>query len=177
MSRVDNSVTLMGRVVKGPNVRYTEEGKTRVYYQVQIEPRAKDKGNIQAPFVRSVGNQAEKDKDNIKTGDLIVVTGRLITRLEKKKVFFVKDETNPQKLIQLDPDNEESPIYADDQIFEGEITRPVTEVMAEDVFYFQKFIDLLDEPEKLKLFSPKVLKNVLENSDYPELLKALNKED
>lgn len=173
MSRVDNYVSLMGRVVKGPNVRYTEEGKLRVYYQLQIEPRAKDKGNIQAPFIRSVGNQAEKDKDNIKTGDLVVVTGRLITRLEKKKVFFVQDEKNPQKLTQLDPDDEETPIYDDSQIFEGEVTRPVTEVMADDVFYFQKFIDLLDDSEKLKLFSPKVLKAVLENGNYEELLKEI----
>ena len=177
LSRVDNTVYLMGRVVKGPTVKYTDEGKTRVFYQLQIEPRAKDKGNIQAPFVRSVGNQADKDKDNIKTGDLIVVTGRLITRLEKKKLLFIKDESNPQKLIQLDPENEESTIiYDDDQIFEAEVTRPVTEVMADDVFYFQKFVNLLDETEKIKLFSPKVLKNVLENSDYQELLKALKRD-
>ncbi len=161
MSRVDNSVFIIGRVVKGPVVRYTQEGKLRVFYQIQIEPRAKDKGNVQAPFVRSVGNQAEKDKDNIKTGDLVMVDGRIITRLEKKKCYFVKDENNPQGLIQYDPEDEESPLYDDDQIYEAEVTRPVTEIMANDVFYFNKFVDKLDESEKLKLFSPKVLELVL----------------
>lgn len=161
MSRVDNSVILLGKVVKGPIARYTKEGKLRVFYQLQIEPRAKDKGNVQAPFIRSVGNQAEKDKDNIKTGDMVIVEGRLITRLETKKMFFVKDGENPQKLIPIDPDDEETPIYEDDQIFETDITRPVTEVMATDVFYFHKFVELLEDSEKLKLFSPKVLQAVL----------------
>lgn len=161
MSRVDNSVLLMGKVVKGPYVRYTDGGKTRCHYQLQIEPRAKDKGNIQAPFIRSVGNQADKDKDNIKTGDLVIVDGRLITRNEKKKLFFIRDEENPQKLIQFDPEDEESPLYDDDQIFEAEVTRTVTEVMANDVWYFGKFVELLEDEEKMKLFSSKVLEHVL----------------
>lgn len=162
MSRVDNNVLLIGRVVKGPTARYTKEGKLRVFYQLQIEPRAKDKGNVQCPFIRSVGNQAEKDKDNIKTGDMVIVEGRLITRLETKKMYFVKDEENPQKLQVIDPEDEETPIYNDDEIFESEVTRTVTEVMASDVFYFHKFVELIDDSEKLKLFSPRVLKKVLE---------------
>lgn len=170
-SRVDNSVMLLGTVVKGPIVRYTDEGKLRVFYQLQIEPRAKDKGNVQAPFIRSVGNQAEKDKDNIKTGDLIIVTGRLITRLEKKKVLFVKDEENPQRLIQIDPDDEEAPLYDEDQILEAVVTRPVTEVMAEDVFYFDKFVQRLKQEgdeEYDKVFSPKVLKAVMNKNDMED---------
>lgn len=162
MSRVDNSVMLVGKVVKGPIVRYTEEGKLRVGYQIQIEGRAKDKGNVQVPFIRSVGNQAEKDKDNIKTGDMIIVEGRLITRYEKKKLFFVKDPECPERLINIDPDDEEGPIYDDSEIMESVVSRLVTEVVASDVWYFSKFVDLLDSNEKKKLFGPRVLRQVLE---------------
>ena len=179
MSRVDNHVVLIGKVVKGPFVTYTKEGKLRVGYQIQIEPRAKDKGNVQCPFIRSVGNQAEKDKDNIKTGDMIIVEGRVITRMEKKKLLFVEEPAGSKKLKQINIDDEEGPIYDDDLIFESEIERPVTEIVASDVWYFHKFIDKLDQKEQMKLFSPKVLKSVLAEDEerFSELKDYLLNED
>ncbi len=165
MSRVDNSVMLVGKVVKGPIVKYIEdeEGKQhlRVGYQVQIQGRAKDKGNVQAPFIRSTGNQAEKDKENIKTGDMVIVEGRLITRLERKKLFFIKDQENQNNLIPIDPDDEEGPIYDDEDLYTATVVRPVTEVVASDVWYFSKFVDLLGSDERKKLFGPRVLRQVL----------------
>lgn len=158
--RVDNYVSVMGRVIKGPFLRYTSAGKARVSYQIQITARSKDKGAIQMPFVKSVGNQAEKDKVNIKTGDLVIVTGRIITRQESKEVNFVKDENDPQKLIQINLEDEECPNYDDEEIFTGNVVRQVSEIMASDVFYFHKFVQTLDEKDQLKLFSERILRLV-----------------
>lgn len=166
MSRNDNMVRITGKVVKGPIVRYTESKKCRCFYQVEIKPRKKDNGMIQVPFIRSVGNQAEKDRDNIKIGDLITVEGRIITRDETRKLYFIKDKDNPQLLIPVNPDDEESPLYSDDELMEATITRPITEIFAEDVMYFHEYLYHLSNEEKLKLFTPKVLKEVVK--EYEE---------
>lgn len=162
MARVDNHVLVLGRVVKGPVERYTKEGKLRISYQIQIEGRKIDKGFVQAPFVRSMGNLAEKDKENIKTGDLVLVEGRIVTRMEKKHVYFVKDEElGENHLKQIDPDDEECPVYPDEDIFEADIIRPVTEIFAEEVFYFHNFVERLSDDERKKMFSKDVLQKAL----------------
>ena len=166
MSRNDNMVRVTGKVVKGPLVRYTESGKCRCFYQVEIRPRKKDNGMIQVPFIRSVGNQAEKDRDNIKIGDLITVEGRIITREETRKIYFIRDKENPKVLIPVNPDDEESPLYSDDELLETTVTRPVTEIFAEDVMYFHEYLYHIPAEEKVKLFSPKVLKEVVK--EYEE---------
>lgn len=166
MSRNDNMVRITGKVVRGPIVRYTDAGKCRCFYQVEIKPRKKDNGMIQVPFIRSVGNQAEKDRDNIKIGDLITVEGRIITRDETRKVYFIKDKDNPQTLIPIDPNDEEAPFYKDEDLLETTITRPVTEIFAEDVMYFHEYLYHLTDEEKVKLFTPKVLKEVVK--EYEE---------
>lgn len=181
MSRNDNMVRITGRVVKGPIVRYTEAGKCRCFYQVEIRPRKKDNGMIQVPFVRSVGNQAEKDRDNIKIGDLITVEGRIITREETKKMYFIKDKENPNLLVPINPDDEETPLYNDDEILETLITRPVTEIFAEDVMYFHEYLYHIDMNEKLKLFNPKVLKEVIKEyeecgGNFRDLIKEYKEE-
>ncbi len=160
MSRNDNMVRITGKVVKGPIVRYTDAGKCRCFYQIEIRPRKKDNGMIQVPFVRSVGNQAEKDRDNIKIGDLVTVEGRIITRTERRKMYFILDKENPHNLIEVDPTDEEGPIYQDDDLYETVVERPVTEIYAEDVMYFSEFLYHLPIEEKRKLFRPEVLEAV-----------------
>lgn len=179
MSRNDNMVRVTGKVVKGPIVRYTESGKCRCFYQIEIKPRKKDNGAIQVPFIRSVGNQAEKDRDNIKIGDLVTVEGRINTREETKKLYFVKDKENPNQLIPINPDDEECPYYNDDEIMEAIITRPITEIFAEDVMYFHEYLYHIDPKEKLKLFNPEVLKKVMfeyeqNGGSFPDLAKEYN---
>ena len=157
MSRNDNMVRITGKVVKGPIVKYTDSGKCRCFYQVEIAPRKKDNGIVVVPFIRSVGNQAEKDRDNIKIGDLITVEGRINTRKENKKVYLVRSQEDPKALIQIDPDDEEQPLYNDDEIFEAVIARTVTEIFAEDVMYFHEYLARLTSNERRKLFTPEVL--------------------
>lgn len=181
MSREDNLVRITGKVVKGPIVRYTDSGKCRCFYQVEITPRNKDNGAVSVPFVRSVGNQAEKDRDNIKIGDLVTVAGRINTREERKKIYFVKDKENPNQLIPINPDDEETPLYSDDEILEAVVTRPVTEIFAEDVMYFHEYLYHLEASEKLKLFTPEVMKKVMfeyesNGNSFPDLLREYTKE-
>ncbi len=182
MSRNDNMVRVTGKVVKGPIVRYTEAGKCRCFYQIEIKPRKKDNGAIQAPFIRSVGNQAEKDRDNIKVGDLVTVEGRINTRDEAKKMYFVLDKENPGHLIAINPDDEESPFYNDDEVLETTVVRPVTEIFAEDVMYFHEYLFHIEPKEKLKLFSPEVLKKVVfeyeqNGGSFPDLIKKLQEDN
>ena len=179
MSREDNLVRITGKVVRGPIVRYTDSGKCRCFYQVEVAPRKKDNGAVTVPFIRSVGNQAEKDRDNIKIGDLVTVAGRINTREETKKMYFVKDKENPNQLIAINPDDEEAPLYNDDEILEAVITRPVTEIFAEDVMYFHEYLYHLEESEKLKLFTPAVMKKVMfeyeqNGGSFPDLLREYN---
>ena len=159
-------------------MRYTESGKCRCFYQIEVAPRKKDNGAVSIPFIRSVGNQAEKDRDNIKIGDLITVSGRINTREEAKKMYFVKDKENPNQLIPINPDDEETPFYNDDEIMEATVIRPVTEIFAEDVMYFHQYLYHLEAKEALKLFSPEVLKKVMfeyeqNGGSFPDLMKEL----
>ena len=166
MSRVNNHVFLLGTVVKGVSKYYTPSGKARATYQIRIEPRNVDKGLVQTPFIRSVGHQAEKDIEKIKIGDVILVEGRLLTRTETKTYIFVPSRENPSELLIYNPADESQPFYDDSEILTAKLARPVTEVMAEEVFYFSDFVSNLPDEEKLRLFNPKVLKNVI--SDYQE---------
>lgn len=181
MSRQDNLVRITGKVVKGPIVRYTDTGKCRCFYQIEVAPRNKDNGAVAVPFVRSVGNQAEKDRDNIKIGDLVTVAGRINTREETKKMYFVCDKEHPNKLITINPDDEECPMYNDDEIFEAVVTRPVTEIFAEDVMYFHEYLSHIEASEQLKLFTPQVLKKVMfeyeqNGGNFPDLVEQYVKE-
>lgn len=136
MSRANNSVRLIGRVVKGPFARYTKEGKLRCEYQIEVEGKGNDKGHYQAPFIRSLGAQAEKDLKGIKVGNVVVIEGKLITRYEKKHYYFLRDDNNSNYMKPLDLENEEEDYdYDDSLIVETDIIRPITEVYADDVYY------------------------------------------
>lgn len=161
MSRVDNTVKVLAKVIKGPYEYHTKEGnKLRVSYQVEIAGRNKDKGVTSTPWVRSVGNQAEKDLANIKTGDMIIVSGRIVTRTENKNYFLVEDPEDNSKMIVIDPEDEECPDYDEDEVKEVTISRQVTEILADDVWYFHKFLEFLTDDEKKRLFTEKVLLSV-----------------
>lgn len=94
MAQCDNNVIITGRVVKGPFVSYVngDETKMRVKYQVSVFRRKKDTTQSFAPWVRTLGNQAKKDYDNIKVGDVVTVQGRIATRNETKKRYFVLED-------------------------------------------------------------------------------------
>ena len=94
MAQCDNNVIITGRVVKGPFVSYVngDETKMRVKYQVSVFRRKRDTTQSFAPWVRTLGNQAKKDYDNIKVGDVVTVQGRIATRNETKKRYFILED-------------------------------------------------------------------------------------
>ena len=99
MAQCDNNVIITGRVVKGPFVSYVngDETKMRVKYQVSVFRRKKDTTQSFAPWVRTLGNQAKKDYDNIKVGDVVTVQGRIATRNETKKRYFILEDEELEK--------------------------------------------------------------------------------
>lgn len=161
MSRVDNTAKILGKVIKGPYEYYTKEGnKLRVSYQIEIAGRNKDKGMTSTPWVRSVGNQAEKDSANIKTGDMVIVEGRVVTRTENKTYFLVQDPEDEESMMVVDLEDEECPDYDDSEVKKVVISRQVTEILADDVWYFHKFLQFLTPEEKKRLFTEKMLLSV-----------------
>lgn len=157
-SRVDNTVTVMGTVIKGPTPHMVASGsKLRTNYQIEIISRSRDKGQTYMPFVISRGNQAQEDLQNIKAGDLVIVNGRIITRYETKMRFFVKDETNTGKLVE----KEESELTDEDECFYFEEKRLVTNILAEDVCNISDMLTNMPEDKVKQLVSPKVLERVL----------------
>jgi primosomal replication protein N len=167
MSRSNNAVYFLGKVIKGVTARYTSEGKPRASYQVEIQGRSIDKGAIQTPFVKSVGNQAAKDIEHIKVGDVILVEGRITTREEKKTLSVIKDPNNPQKMLTYDETDENITFVVNpSDIYKVDVTRTVTEVLATDVTYVSDLLSMMEPEQALKVFTPDVLRYVL--NDYEE---------
>lgn len=174
MAQSDNTVSIIGKVVKGPFVSFVngDTTKMRVKYQVQVETRKRDNKQTFIPWVRTLGNQAQRDYENIKTGDIVAVHGRIVTRNENKKRFFKLDEEDMTQLVEID-------IHDADDINEDEVLilndrRMVTEIQAQDVRYFSRWLSDLTEEEMNRLLSPKVIEKVIEER---ERAKSLTEED
>ena len=176
--RVNNSVILLGVVVSGVKPKYTKEGKARATYQIRLDPRSIDKGLVHTPFIKSIGNQAEKDIATLKVGDLVLIEGRISTRTERKDFTFIKnpESENPKDLIVYDAEDPEAPYVTDDEIYTATLERPVTEIIAVESYNITDFLNAMPKEQRLKSFNSGVLKAVLEESektgtDVLELLK------
>ena len=162
--QVDNTIIIQGRVVKGPMVSYVngDSSKMRVKYQVQIETRKKDNFQTFTPWVRSLGNQAKKDFENIKIGDLISVSGRLVTRNEiKKRYLQINEDGMSVKEIDIEEFTDEE-LEKLDNILTFEDRKMITEIQADDVRYFSKSLESIPTDELTKMVSAKVLQKALE---------------
>jgi primosomal replication protein N len=106
MAQADNTVQIIGRVVKGPKASFVggDPTKMRLKYQVQVEARKRDNNQTFCPWVRTLGNQAKKDYENIRTGDIVAVQGRIVTRKDKRKRYFVIDDAAKLDAAKADPD-------------------------------------------------------------------------
>ena len=67
-------------------------------------------------------------------------------------------------------------------MLETTVVRPVTEIFAEDVMYFHEYLSHIEPKEKLKLFSPEVLKKVVfeyeqNGGSFPDLIKKLHEDN
>lgn len=150
----DNSVVITGRVVKGPFVSYVNQDKSkiRLKYQVQVEARKKDNGQSFSPWVRSLGNQAQKDYENIKVGDIVTVGGKIVTRAELKKHYLrvqTDPETGAKACVEIDSDDPDIDTY--DDVVPFVERRMVAEIQADDVRYFSKTLSMMS-PDALEKF-------------------------
>lgn len=167
MSRTDNRVFLMGKVVRGP-IASQPNGKLRINFQLELMYRNKDKGLVTKPWVLSCGNQAEKDYQNIKNGDIVAVSGRIITPQRKVEYYVIPNPEDKEQLMVIDLEDENCPDFDDAELKKLTMNITDTKVMADDVWYFPKFVEMLTDEERKRLFSYKVLKEVASSLDVKE---------
>ena len=79
-----NKVILMGRLVRDPEVRYTQSGEPVAVarYTLAVNRRFKGQGEQEADFINCVafGKNAEFSEKYLKKGQLISIVGRLQVR-------------------------------------------------------------------------------------------------
>ena len=99
-----NRVVLVGRLVRDPDVRALNDGKTVSKFTVAVDRRFKNKnGEKEADFIPVVvfGKPAEFVAEYVKKGNMVSVAGRITTgsydNKEGKKVYTTEitaDEVN-----------------------------------------------------------------------------------
>lgn len=187
MSRTNNFVTVTGRVISF-KPKYTDSGKARAFYQIEVDQRAQDDTISCCPFIRSSGNVAKQDIENIKVGDIITVTGRIQTRKENKRIYLKVNELQPTengeldelKLRVLDPNDENDKYSDDEKIYEAVVQHTVTEIYAEEVDYFSAKLARMSQKELARLIPNPTIAQVLEQYrekgiTFDELLAELKK--
>lgn len=156
MVRADNVIRITGKVIKGPFKSTNSVGKVRCRYQIEIAPRENEKGQTFNPYIISRNYQAERDLERIRVGQLITVAGKLITTDKVNTRYLVQDgdgilrERNYEDL----KDGEEFYVFED--------VEPSVAVLAEDVMYFEDYLNNITEEERIKLFHPKMLEEMLQ---------------
>lgn len=78
-----NKIVLMGRLVRDPEVRYTQTGKVVTQITVAVDrPFTNQEGQREADFIPVIfwGKQAEAVGNNFKKGQRILLEGRLQIR-------------------------------------------------------------------------------------------------
>ena len=79
-----NKVTLMGRLTKAPEIRYSQSDEPMAVarYTLAVEKRYKRQGESEADYISCVsfGKSANFIEKHVKKGQRIVVCGRLQTR-------------------------------------------------------------------------------------------------
>ena len=113
-----NKVILMGRLVRDPEVRYTQSGEPVAVarYTLAVNRRFKGQGEQDADFINCVafGKNAEFSEKYLKKGQLISIVGRLQVRSW--------DDQNGQKRWSTDVVVEEQYFAESKSSFEGRST-------------------------------------------------------
>ena len=83
-----NKIILLGRLVKDPDVRYTQTNKVVTQITIAVDrPYLNQEGQREADFIQVIfwGKQAETVGNNFKKGNRILVEGRLQIRSYEAK--------------------------------------------------------------------------------------------
>lgn len=101
-----NHITLVGEVVKKPEMRYTPNGIPTTQFQVAVKrpPRQEGQTNTVTDYLRIVTwrKLAETVNETLDRGDLISVEGRLLTRT------YETPEGQRRKIIEVEAMNVEA---------------------------------------------------------------------
>ena len=108
-----NNVTLVGRLTKDIELRYTQSGKANASFNLAVNRRFKQEGQPDADFISCVAWNGAADALSKYTskGSLIGVTGRIQTRNYEsngKKVYVTEVIVN--EVTFLEPKKQE-PVY------------------------------------------------------------------
>lgn len=157
---VDNYVHLSGKVIKGPKPLENSTGTPKARYQIEIRKGIKEKELPNRPFVVSYGKQAQRDLENLKPGDYIEASGKLITHFIQTTRYFKRKEEDSSELVEVNVDD-----LADDddsELFETLDEGMKTEVQASNVKYWSDILAELTEKEFSAAFGPKMLMKALD---------------
>lgn len=118
-----NSVQLIGRLTKDPEVRYTDGGASIARFSIAVDRRFKQEGGESADFINCVafGKTAEFIEKYFTKGKKIAITGRIqtgnYTNKDGQKVYttdVVVETTEFVESKSMDVSNGTSPNRADD---------------------------------------------------------------
>ena len=119
-----NSVNLVGRLTRDPELRYTANGTATCGFTIAIDRPVKEK-EADFPSIVAWRQLAEICASNLKKGRLVSVTGRLQTRNydnnEGKKIFVTEVVADNVRFLDYAKDAEKQP--SADPVFEG--SKPV----------------------------------------------------
>lgn len=124
-----NKVTLVGRLVRDPELRYTTSGKAVANFTIAVDRgfgKDKDGGESQADFIKVScwDKQAEFVSNYLKKGRLVLVDGSIRTgsyEKEGQKVYTTEVAAN--RVISLEKADRS----------EGGMSNPVEEVFAPNI--------------------------------------------
>lgn len=117
-----NNVTLVGRLTKDIELRYTQSGKSNASFNLAVNRRFKQEGQPDADFISCVAWNSVADALNKYTskGSLIGITGRIQTRTYEsngKKVYVTEVVVN--EVTFLEPKKQEQqPTYQQTQQYQ-----------------------------------------------------------
>lgn len=110
-----NNVTLVGRLTKDVDLRYTKTGKAVANFTVACnKPFKNQNGENEADFINCVqfGKGAESTANYMRKGSLIGVTGRIQTRnyenKEGKRVYVTEVVANSVQFLEFKNDKKPS---------------------------------------------------------------------
>lgn len=86
-----NTLTIVGRVTKDPDIKFTQSGKAVTKFSVAVDQRAKKKGDTDKTDFFDVelwDKQAEFASEYVKKGQFVAVTGRHESRKHEGKTYW-----------------------------------------------------------------------------------------
>ena len=123
-----NEVQVVGRLVRDPDLRYTESGKALCFITIAADRRYRNKsGEIEADFipVKMWGNMAEVVAEHLTQGRRVAVSGSLRTRIvNKREVTYNEVQLNADYFEFLDYPSRKPLQAEDDEPNESSVEEP-----------------------------------------------------